>query len=84
MIQKDVSLPVTLYQDFSSEMVTNIGLDNAVYLISEASKMSFDDDNLMIVQGEAKAGDVYDEFYVDEDALYQMILDTFYTEVTVE
>lgn len=83
-IQKDVSLPVTLYQDFSSEMVTNIGLDNAVYLISEASKMSFGDDNLMIVQGEAKAGDVYDEFYVDEDALYQMILDTFYTEVTVE
>ena len=83
-IQKDVSLPVTLYQDFSGEMVTNIGLDNAVYLISEASKMSFGDDNLMIVQGEAKAGDVYDEFYVDEDALYQLILDTFYTEVTVE
>lgn len=83
-VQKDVSLPVTLYQEFAEEMVTNIGLDNAVYLISEAAGMSFGDDSLTIVQGEAKVGDVYDEFYIDEEALYQLILDTFYTEVTIE
>lgn len=83
-VQKDASLPVTLYQDFAQEMVTNIDLDNAVYLISEAAGMSFTDENLMIVQGEAKAGDVYDEFYVDDEALYELILDTFYNEVTVE
>lgn len=83
-VQKDVSIPVTLYQEFSEEMVTNIGMDNAVYLISEAAGMSFGDDSLTVVQGEAKAGDVYDEFYIDEEALYQLILDTFYTEVTVE
>lgn len=83
-IQKDASLPVTLYQDFTEEMATDIDLDNAVYLISEAAGMSFTDENLITVQGESKAGDVYDEFYVDEEALYELILDTFYTEVTAE
>ena len=64
--------------------MTDIDLDNAVYLISEAAGMSFTDENLITVQGESKAGDVYDEFYVDEEALYELILDTFYTEVTAE
>lgn len=80
-MQENVSLPATLYQDFSKEMITNIGLDNAVYLMTEAAGMSFGDENLMVLQGEAKAGDVYDEFYVDDAALYELILNVFYTEV---
>lgn len=81
-VQKNVSLPASLYQEFSSEMVTDISLDKAVYLISEAAKMSFQEGNLTVLQGEAKTGKVYDEFYVDDDALYELILDTFYMEET--
>lgn len=81
-VRKDVSLPASLYQEFSSEMVTDISLDKAVYLISEAAKMNFNEGNLTVLQGEAKAGKVYDEFYVDDDALYELILDTFYMEET--
>lgn len=81
-VQKNVSLPASLYQEFSSEMVTDINLDKAVYLISEAVKMSFQEGNLTVLQGEAKTGKVYDEFYVDDDALYELILDTFYMEET--
>lgn len=80
-MKSDVSLPVTLYQEMSDEMVTNIGLDNAVYLATEASAMQFNENNLTVLQGEAKAGEVYDEFYVDDAKLYELILDTFYTEV---
>ena len=82
-VQADVTLPVTLYQDFSKEMVTNVGLDNAVYLITEATRMKFGEDSLMVLQGETKAGKSYDEVYVDEDALYELILKTFYTEVSL-
>lgn len=81
-VRKDVSLPASLYQEFSSEMVTDISLDKAVYLISEAAKMNFNEGNLTVLQGEAKSGKVYDEFYVDDDALYELILDTFYMEET--
>lgn len=81
-VQKDVSLPAGLYREFSSEMITDISLDKAVYLISETAKMSFQEGNLTVLQGEAKTGKVYDEFYVDDDALYELILDTFYVEET--
>ena len=82
-MQKDVSLPGKLYQDFSSEMVTSIGLDDAVYLVTEATEMSFGEDSLTVLQGETKTGEVYDEVYIDEDALYDLILKTFYTEVEI-
>lgn len=82
-VQKDVSFPGKLYQDFSSEMVTSIGLDDAVYLVTEATEMSFGEDSLTVLQGETKTGDVYDEVYIDEDALYDLILKTFYTEVEI-
>ena len=82
-VQKDVSLPGKLYQDFSSEMVTSIGLDDAVYLVTEATEMSFGEDSLTVLQGETKTGEVYDEVYIDEDALYDLILKTFYTEVEI-
>lgn len=84
MMKSDVSLPVTLYQEMSNEMVTNVGLDNAVYLATEASAMQFNENNLTVLQGEAKAGNVYDEFYVDDKKLYELILDTFYTEVALQ
>jgi hypothetical protein len=34
-----------------------------------------------MIQGETKQGSVYDEFYVDEDALLDQIFELFYTEV---
>lgn len=82
-LQKDVSLPVTLYQELSDEMVTDIGLDNAVYLASEAVTMQFGENNLTMLEGETKSGKVYDEFYVDDKKLYELILNTFYTEVAL-
>ena len=83
-MKKDVSLPVTLYQQLTDEMVTDIGLDNAVYLATEAAGMQFGEGNLIMLQGEAKAGKVYDEFYVDDAKLYELILNTFYTEVALK
>lgn len=62
----------------------HIGLDNAVYLATEAAGMQFGEGNLIMLQGEAKAGKVYDEFYVDDAKLYELILNTFYTEVALK
>ena len=83
-MKNDVTLPVTLYKELSDEMVTDIGLDNAVYLATEAAAMQFGESNLTTLQGEAKAGKVYDEFYVDDEKLYELILNTFYTEVVLK
>lgn len=83
-VRKDYTLPVTLYQEFEEKMVTNIGLDHAVYLITEASNMSFDESGMIVLKGDSSQGSVYDEVYVDDDALYELILDTFYVQEDTE
>ncbi len=83
-VQKDYMLPAALYQELSGQMVTDLSLDKAVYLVTQALSMSFQRDNLISLRGKAAQGAVYDEYIVDDDALYQLILDTFYIRVTTE
>ena len=80
-MKEDLSLPVKLYQTAEKQMVTSISLDQAVYLCTEYMNSSFDTDNIYTVDGEVTMGEKYAEFQVDDDALYQLILDVFYEEV---
>ena len=80
-MKEDMTLPVKLYQTAEKQMVTSIGLDQAVYLCTEYMNSSFDTDNIYTIEGEVTKGEEYAEFNVDDDALYQLILDVFYEEV---
>ena len=80
-MKEDMTLPVKLYQNAEKQMVTSIGLDQAVYLCTEYMNSSFDTDNIYTIEGEVTKGEEYAEFNVDDDALYQLILDVFYEEV---
>ena len=80
-MKEDMTLPVKLYQTAEKQMVTSIGLDQAVYLCTEYMNSSFDTGNIYTVEGEVTKGEEYAEFNVDDDALYQLILDVFYEEV---
>ena len=80
-MKEDLSLPVKLYQTAEKQMVTSISLDQAVYLCTEYMNGSFDTDNIYTIAGEVTKGEEYAEFNVDDDALYQLILDVFYEEV---
>lgn len=81
-LKKNPSLTVNLYNEFSKQMVTNIGLDNAVYLVSEASGMQLDTDDILTLKGETKQGAVYEEFYADDKALLELVLNTFYVPIS--
>lgn len=83
-VQKDYTIPATLYQELTDQMVTDLSLDKAVYLVTEALNMSFTSNDLISLKGEAAVGTVYDEYLVDDDALYELILDTFYIQQTEE
>lgn len=83
-VAQSPTLPVTLYQSMAKEMVTDIGIDQAVYLMTKAFSMSLSEEDIIMLPGETKEGSVYDEFYADDDALYELILDTFYTETDVK
>lgn len=80
-MKEDMTLPVKLYQTAEKQMVTSISLDQAVYLCTEYMNCSFDTENIYTIDGEVTMGEKYAEFNVNDDALYQLILDVFYEEV---
>ena len=60
-------------------MVTSIDFAK---LVEDVSEYEFDESRMYNVPGETVMGEKYEEYYVDEDALYEMILEVFYEEVT--
>ena len=79
--KKDISIVLDLYRAISKQMVTDISVDEAVYLASVISDYSFDADGFYTLDGETVMGEQYEEFYLDEDAMFGMILDIFYEKV---
>ncbi len=82
--KKDITVAVELYQAISAQMVTDITLNEAAYLAPILVDYSFDEEGFYMLEGQTVMGDEFEEFYVDEDALYEMILDVFYEEVKDE
>lgn len=80
-MKSDITLPVTLYNKLSKYMVTDISLDEISYLAVQAAEYHFDSNNMYSLEGEIVTGDRYEEFYIDETALYELILKVFYEEV---
>ncbi len=80
-VNKNISVVVDLYQAVRKQMVTDISLDEVVYLAPVLTDYEFTGDNFYMLQGETVMGEQYEEFYPDEDAMFQMILDIFYEKV---
>lgn len=83
-IKKNPAAAVNLYQAVSGQMVTNVSIDEVAYLAPLLAEYKFQSDSFYMPEGETVMGDQFEEFYVDEDALYEMILDVFYEEVKDE
>lgn len=79
--KEDISVVLDLYKAVSSQMVTNITVDEVAYLAPILAEYRFDIDSFYMLEGETVMGDRFEEFYVDEDALYELILEVFYEEV---
>lgn len=82
--KKDITVAAELYQAISAQMVTDITLNEAAYLAPILVDYSFDEKGFFMLEGQTVMGEQFEEFYVDEDALYEMILDVFYEEVKDE
>lgn len=81
--RKDLLLPVRMYNELASYMTTDVTVDEVAYLSSIALDYHFDQSNIYSLEGETIQGEEFEEFYVDETALYEMILDIFYEQVDI-
>lgn len=80
----DIRVAVNLFQLAQKYMVTDIDLSGFTYLATETSGYQFDMENLHTLEGEAMQGNQFEEFYVDDDALQDLIIRLFYEPVTEE
>ena len=80
-VAQDLTLPAKLYTEILPYMVTDISASEAVYLATQAVSYTFGQDNLYSLEGEIRMGEQFEEFYPDETALYELILQVFYEEV---
>lgn len=80
-VAQDLTLPAKLYGEILPYMVTDISASEAVYLATQAVSYTFGQDDLYSLQGEIRMGEQFEEFYPDETALYELILQVFYEEV---
>lgn len=67
-----------LYVSLDPYMVTNMGTDQLVDIMQSVSAGGTRDE--WTVPGEGVEGENYDEYYVDDEALYAKIIETFYVE----
>ena len=77
--QEDPGFVTRLYTKLESYMVTNMGNDQFVKLMEAASAGGRLEK--WTVPGEGIQGEKYDEYHVDDQALYEKIMETFYVEV---
>lgn len=82
--KKDITIAVDLYQAIAAQMVTDVTMDEVAYLAPILVDYEFDTDSFYMLEGETVMGEQFEEFYVDENALYEMILEVFYEEVKNE
>lgn len=78
----DLTLPVTLYNQLQPDMCTDIKVEDITYLASEVLKTSLTGDDMVMVPGDVVMGEQYEEYHVQEDNLKNLVISTFYEEVT--
>ncbi|MDR0947955.1 MAG: LCP family protein [Lachnospiraceae bacterium] len=79
--ESDITIPVKLYQALSKYLVTDISLDEIVYLSQNVSGYHFQNENIRLIPGTTDTSGTYDEFYVDDVALKALMVEVFYRPV---
>lgn len=81
-VGEDIFNIARLYRTASPAMVTDVTADKAVYLASQALNYRGGSNNFYVLEGETVMGEQFEEYYIDETALYEMILEIFYEPVS--
>lgn len=76
---EDSDFALDMAMEITSYMVSDCSVNDLSDFYSAMSDYEFTD--YLTIEGEAVLGDTYMEYYVDEDALYELCLELFYTPI---
>lgn len=71
------SAVASMYDSVVDYMVSSVDFTS---LVSELLEYEYDDSRMYIVPGEMKQGELWEEYIVDDEDFYDMIIQVFYTE----
>ncbi|MBR5595918.1 MAG: LCP family protein [Lachnospiraceae bacterium] len=80
-MKQDVTFPVTLLGNIKKHMVTSLTVKEITYLADTLLGYEFNTDNIISIPGESKLGEKHEEFYADDAALKNIVIDVFYDKV---
>ncbi len=76
--KEDITTPINLFNASSPYSCTNLNPSKICYLTQNMLSHNGMNMTTVSVPGELKKGEVYTEFYVNEDEFYKLIIDTYY------
>lgn len=77
-VAENPAATLSMYEALKPYIVSSIDF---VSFATECKDYVYRKEDLYTIPGETVMGETYEEFYVDEDAFYEMLLDIFYTEI---
>ncbi|MCI6552748.1 MAG: LCP family protein [Lachnospiraceae bacterium] len=80
-IKKDITFPLTLYSSLEKHMVTSLTMNEITYLAGSLMGYDFSMEHTVSIPGESVMGETNEEFYVDDGALKQIVIDLFYEKI---
>lgn len=83
-IRRDLTFPITLFQKVQDHMLTSLTVDQITYLASTLTGYEFSMEHMITIPGSSAMGEKHEEFYVDDQALKQIVIDVFYEVVPEE
>lgn len=78
--KEDIRTPFRMYEQVSDSVLTNLSDVQILSLVLLGLQCDFSEDSLYVVPGEQVIGGYYEEYHVDEQGLYELILEIFYLE----
>lgn len=96
-IKRKPILVKDMYLAASTYMITDVSVEEVVYLAAEAVDYQFNNNSFQLLEGEDKAVEIaeeklrpedmsepfYNDYYLNEDNVKKVMLDLFYDEVTI-
>jgi anionic cell wall polymer biosynthesis LytR-Cps2A-Psr (LCP) family protein len=74
---KNVDFIARLLESVEDDTVTNIGKD----MFAKMAEATYSKDDIITIPGEGKAGAGFDEYHVNHDELFELVIQLFYKEV---
>lgn len=79
--QKDPRMPLEIYKTLEKYIVTDIDISRMTYLATEVLHYNIELDDIRSIPGETVQGNNFEEYYIDNEGLEELIIEIFYTKV---